>query len=216
MCVNLLLYFVAVCCLPMSSYLVCVFKSSVNFIDWIGVFFISLHWFQPFTFAERASEFHQSKVSHTDTCTHANATTQSHTLYISYFDPVTIFADFQSCFSSSNNNHRDDSSFSFNFNFYEPKKNNRKPSVQREPKIWIWRQKTQRKKILSINPLEINCARMNSNSLIFSEIWTNTIYQKQKIEFETIKWTVSWTVYIRKISLPFYLKQWFKSVAHLH
>lgn len=61
MCVNLLLYFVAVCCLPMSSYLVCVFKSSVNFIDWIGVFFISLHWFQPFTFAERASEWVSSE-----------------------------------------------------------------------------------------------------------------------------------------------------------
>lgn len=125
--------------------------------------------------SERASEWvkcHTQLHARTQTRPHI-VHTQPHTLHISYFDPVTIFADFQSCFSSSNNNHRDDSSFSFSF--YEPKtKINRKPSVQRGTKIWT-QKRTQRKRIFLMNPSEINCARKNSNGLMFSEMWTNTI-----------------------------------------
>lgn len=56
---------------------------------------------------------------------------QSHTLHISYFDPVTIFADFQSCFSTLNYNHRDDSSFSFIFSLNHLCKEKQKFSIRK-------------------------------------------------------------------------------------
>lgn len=133
-------FFLLLLLLSLSSYLVCVLKIQHE-LHRMNRFLSALYWFQLIHVRWVSFVSSELSVTHIHIYIHIYMRTrphtpythmQSHTLHISYFDPVTIFADFQSCFSTLNYNHRDDSSFSFIFSLTK----NRKPSVQRETKIF--------------------------------------------------------------------------------